>query len=87
MALFMAGAEAAADVEPAPAGPLPTEGLGRPRLWQVLNTYVLAETRDGLLIIDQHSAHERDPLPAPDGRLRGAGASTGSGCSFRSRFA
>jgi DNA mismatch repair protein MutL len=31
----------------------------RPRLWQILNTYVLAETRDGLIIIDQHSAHER----------------------------
>jgi DNA mismatch repair protein MutL len=31
----------------------------RPRLWQVMDTYVLAETRDGLIIIDQHSAHER----------------------------
>ena len=31
----------------------------RPRLWQALDTYVIAETRDGLLIIDQHSAHER----------------------------
>ncbi len=31
----------------------------RPRLWQVLSTYVLAETREGLIIIDQHSAHER----------------------------
>jgi DNA mismatch repair protein MutL len=31
----------------------------RPRLWQVLDTYILAEVRDGLLIIDQHSAHER----------------------------
>ena len=30
-----------------------------PRLWQVLTTYVLAETREGLIIIDQHSAHER----------------------------
>jgi DNA mismatch repair protein MutL len=30
-----------------------------PRLWQVLNTYVLVETREGLIIIDQHSAHER----------------------------
>ncbi len=31
----------------------------RPRLWQVLNSYVLAETGEGLIIIDQHSAHER----------------------------
>ena len=31
----------------------------RPRLWQVLNTYVIAETHEGLIIIDQHSAHER----------------------------
>ena len=31
----------------------------RPRLWQVHDAYILAETRSGLLIIDQHSAHER----------------------------
>tara|TARA_Y100000588_G_scaffold334368_1_gene373816 strand:- start:4329 stop:6074 length:1746 start_codon:yes stop_codon:yes gene_type:complete len=31
----------------------------RQRLWQALDTYIIAETRDGLLIIDQHSAHER----------------------------
>jgi DNA mismatch repair protein MutL len=31
----------------------------RPRLWQVHDTWIFAETRDGLLIIDQHSAHER----------------------------
>ncbi|MDT8368450.1 MAG: DNA mismatch repair endonuclease MutL [Longimicrobiales bacterium] len=31
----------------------------RPRLWQVHNTWIFAETRDGLLLIDQHSAHER----------------------------
>ena len=31
----------------------------RPRLWQVHRTWILAETRDGILIIDQHSAHER----------------------------
>lgn len=30
-----------------------------PRLWQLHDTYILAETRTGLLIIDQHSAHER----------------------------
>jgi len=31
----------------------------QPRLWQLLHTYVLAETREGLIVIDQHSAHER----------------------------
>lgn len=28
-------------------------------LWQVHDTYIIAETRSGMLIIDQHSAHER----------------------------
>src|SRR5690606_6739681 len=32
---------------------------GAPNLWQIHDTYILAETRSGLLIIDQHSAHER----------------------------
>lgn len=31
----------------------------RPQLWQIHDTYILAETSGGLLIIDQHSAHER----------------------------
>ncbi len=39
-----------------PVGP---SEAGRPRLWQIHDTYILAETREGLLIIDQHSAHER----------------------------
>jgi len=30
-----------------------------PELFQVHRTWILAETRDGLLVIDQHSAHER----------------------------
>jgi DNA mismatch repair protein MutL len=49
------GGSATAD---ASADPIPVVE-GRPRLWQVLSTYVLAETREGLIIIDQHSAHER----------------------------
>lgn len=59
MALFATGApKTAAEAEAAPVD-LPDAGAGRPRLWQVLNTYILAETRDGILIVDQHSAHER----------------------------
>ena len=60
--LSVAGIGALADAkgrtdaaEPGPA-PLIEE---RPRLWQVLDTYLLAETGGGLVIIDQHSAHER----------------------------
>jgi DNA mismatch repair protein MutL len=63
MALFLSGipgvpgpSEATEEGAPIPVGP--TE-LGRPRLWQLHDTYILAETREGLLIIDQHSAHER----------------------------
>jgi DNA mismatch repair protein MutL len=50
--------EAAAVFERAPAG-APQEQTGPPLLWQLHDSYVLAETRTGLLIIDQHSAHER----------------------------
>jgi len=45
-----------------PADPAEAAGVAAERryaLWQVHDTYILAETRSGLLIIDQHSAHER----------------------------
>jgi DNA mismatch repair protein MutL len=59
MALFLSGAPAATpQVEDSPSPALASE-VPPPRLWQVLNTYIFAETRDGILIIDQHSAHER----------------------------
>lgn len=61
MALFASGTAPLAQFDPvervaegAPAAP-----PGRPRLWQVMSTWIFAETRDGLLIVDQHSAHER----------------------------
>ncbi len=37
-----------ADPDPARSGP-----------WQILDSYILVPTRGGLLVIDQHSAHER----------------------------
>ncbi len=64
MALFLSGAAPSGTEE----GPTPSEtpdgppvgtATHRPRLWQIHDTYILAETREGLLIIDQHSAHER----------------------------
>ena len=65
MALFLSGAQGLAEDDDVlgtleekkiPVGPADE---GRPRLWQAHDTYILAETREGLLIIDQHSAHER----------------------------
>jgi DNA mismatch repair protein MutL len=61
MSLFVAapasGANAAEadadDVEAADIQPL------SPLIWQLHNTYLMAETRNGLIIVDQHSAHER----------------------------
>jgi DNA mismatch repair protein MutL len=68
LAFFVAAAEPeppgeAGRAEPAPAAPgngaVAVEPRQRPLLWQLHDSYILAETRTGLLIIDQHSAHER----------------------------
>ncbi|MBC2669408.1 DNA mismatch repair endonuclease MutL [Novosphingobium piscinae] len=55
---------AAAGAEPVPDYPL---GVAR---GQVAQTYIVAEAADGLVIVDQHAAHERLVLE----RLRAAGA-------------
>ncbi|MDZ7779572.1 MAG: DNA mismatch repair endonuclease MutL [Gemmatimonadota bacterium] len=64
IALFTTGpteersSDASDEHAPGTAAPDPRSGA-RPRLWQVLDTYVFAETRDGVVIVDQHAAHER----------------------------
>jgi DNA mismatch repair protein MutL len=62
LALFVAAAPRVAGVPVGTAGegePEATDPGRRLALWQLHDTYILAETRTGLLIIDQHSAHER----------------------------
>jgi DNA mismatch repair protein MutL len=59
MALFVAGDPSASEASGEKLGNVELRETERPRLWQLHATYVLAETREGLHIIDQHSAHER----------------------------
>ncbi|WP_068076743.1 DNA mismatch repair endonuclease MutL [Novosphingobium lentum] len=65
-------ARAEAAHEPASA----TYPLGVAR-GQVASTYIVAEAEDGLIIVDQHAAHERLVLE----RLRAAGAGEGTSAS------
>jgi DNA mismatch repair protein MutL len=62
LALFVAAAPAGRETNARQATDADDEGVAdswRHALWQVHDTYILAETRSGLLIIDQHAAHER----------------------------
>jgi len=51
------GADASADAEPVPPGLL-DRPLGAARA-QLHETYIVAQTRDSVVIVDQHAAHER----------------------------
>ncbi|HSG09183.1 MAG TPA: DNA mismatch repair endonuclease MutL [Longimicrobiales bacterium] len=57
MALFAQG-PSAVEARPSDGGAVEAPA-GATRLFQVMRTYIFAETRDGLVIVDQHSAHER----------------------------
>ncbi len=74
-----AARDASAPMEPMPSGraeeaaPIPQEAQDYPlgiARGQVANTYIVAESKDGLVLVDQHAAHERLVLE----RLRAAGA-------------
>ncbi|MEI6486790.1 MAG: DNA mismatch repair endonuclease MutL [Sphingomonadales bacterium] len=71
---FAPAAAAAAPVAPAPA---PTQfPLGAAR-GQVAATYIVAETDDALIIVDQHAAHERLTLERMNRALAGGGSVAG----------
>jgi DNA mismatch repair protein MutL len=68
---FAPAARAEAATAPVPSYPL---GVAR---GQVAATYIVAEAEDGLVIVDQHAAHERLVLE----RMRAASANGGEGVS------
>ncbi len=61
------------------AAPIPDKARDYPlgiARGQVANTYIVAEAADGLVLVDQHAAHERLVLE----RLRAAGAGNATAC-------
>ncbi len=60
MSLFVAGKRDQANGEPTEVEASKLEvDRHPPTLWQVHNTYIFAQTRSGMVVVDQHSAHER----------------------------
>jgi len=70
-------APADADVSDPDAGRPPLGAATRavrPHAWQLHDSYILVSTRNGLLIVDQHSAHERVLFEEIMEKFRGSGA-------------
>jgi DNA mismatch repair protein MutL len=63
-----AAAPAAGSAAAAPAG---AEAGAGPVLWQLHNTSILAPVREGVVIVDQHAAHERILYEEARARLEG----------------
>src|SRR5262245_4296623 len=49
----------------------PSAGEEGPAFWQLHNTYIFAPVRDGVVIVDQHAAHERVLYEEARSRLEG----------------
>ena len=60
-----------AALPPATAGRRAAPDVPEPDLWQLHRTYILAPVRGGLVIVDQHAAHERILYEQTRARLEG----------------
>jgi len=70
------GTEPGESGESAAPSPPETAGPAMASMWQVHETYILAAITDGILVIDQHAAHERVLYEQAMRRLRGEPAAS-----------
>ncbi len=73
MSLFVPDSGGAASAPAVPGVEPVREPVHGAAMWQVHDTYIFAETRGGLLIVDQHAAHERILYEETLGGRGGAG--------------